>query len=268
MLSETSGGYNLEESYSDDDSAEECNEDAAIENLPLELPEELLYGGQGTLATANSFDSDVDDPQQQSTIVWPGRPHSPALDYRTAPSTIVIADATPHPTFVANATQLIAAATPSTTHASLIANSTPNTTCAGRVCITTCAGPVADANTTAKLIAPATSPKGAPAKKHLTIFEVATISFASGHFGHGELRHWRRRHLDNPTEMARARRRLAEEIMGKQSNAPVSIQGLATSQWRARQHPAAALLREYLTCGCPVLMGHDWALAELEAAVA
>ena len=37
--------------------------------------------------------------------------------------------------------------------------------------------------------------------------------------------------------------------------------------WHTNLHPAAASLREYAKSGCPVTVGQDWTLEELEAAV-
>jgi hypothetical protein len=72
----------------------------------------------------------------------------------------------------------------------------------------------------------------------------------------------------NPADVAAARIRLAEEIMGEAATQPVDIRGLVFPRWRAMDHPAAPLLREYAKLGCPVDVGRDWTVSELEAAVA
>jgi len=71
----------------------------------------------------------------------------------------------------------------------------------------------------------------------------------------------------NTSEVAEARKRLAEEIMGDAANVPVEIRGLVFPRWRAQNHPAAPLLCDYAKRGCPVSVGRDWTLEELEAAV-
>lgn len=55
--------------------------------------------------------------------------------------------------------------------------------------------------------------------------------------------------------------------MGPAATQPVQLRGLVVPRWRARQHPAAPLLLEYARRGCPVDVGRDWTLEELEAAV-
>ena len=84
-----------------------------------------------------------------------------------------------------------------------------------------------------------------------------------------QYRHWTELQspADNPDEIAATRRRLAEEIMGAAATEPVSIRGLVVPRWRANLHPAAGLLRDYAREGCPVSVGRDWTLEELEAAV-
>ena len=73
--------------------------------------------------------------------------------------------------------------------------------------------------------------------------------------------------MENSAEVANARQRLAEEIMGAAATNPVSIRGLVVPRWRANLHPAAGLLREYVQQGCPVSVGRHWTLEELKAAV-
>ena len=82
-------------------------------------------------------------------------------------------------------------------------------------------------------------------------------------------RHWTEIAVgqQNPTEVARARRRLAEEIMGKEGTKRLQVRGLVFPRWRAAEHPAAALLKQYATNGCPVDVGRAWTLEELDAAV-
>ncbi len=38
-------------------------------------------------------------------------------------------------------------------------------------------------------------------------------------------------------------------------------------QWCANSHPVVALLRKYAAEGCPVNVGKDWTLDQLEAAI-
>ena len=64
------------------------------------------------------------------------------------------------------------------------------------------------------------------------------------------LQHWTRiEPATNPEEVATARVKLATEIMSAAATQPININGLAAPWWRARQHPAAALLREYASTG-------------------
>ena len=55
--------------------------------------------------------------------------------------------------------------------------------------------------------------------------------------------------------------------MGAAATEPVSIWGIVVPQWHANLHPAAGLLKEYAQRGCPVSIGRNWMLDELEAAV-
>jgi hypothetical protein len=68
--------------------------------------------------------------------------------------------------------------------------------------------------------------------------------------------------------VATAQVKLAKEIMSAAATQTININGLAAPRWRAKQHPAATLLREYASTGCPVSLGRDWTLNKLEAAVA
>ena len=61
----------------------------------------------------------------------------------------------------------------------------------------------------------------------------------------------------NPDEVAEARSRLAKEIRGAAATQPVKIRGLVCPRWRARMHPAAPLLLQYASNGCPVSVGRD-----------
>ena len=72
-------------------------------------------------------------------------------------------------------------------------------------------------------------------------------------------RHWIRLAGDraNPDEVAEARQRLAEEIMGQAATRPVQIRGLVVPRWRAARHPAAPMLRQCAQRGCPVLVGRN-----------
>jgi hypothetical protein len=47
----------------------------------------------------------------------------------------------------------------------------------------------------------------------------------------------------------------------------VGFRGQMAPRHLAKAHPAAPLLREYATKGCPVDCGRDWTLAELESAI-
>jgi len=58
---------------------------------------------------------------------------------------------------------------------------------------------------------------------------------------------------------------LAEERVSVTANGPISIRDLACPRWQARQHPAAPLLGKYARIRCPVSMGRDWTLVELDA---
>ena len=82
-------------------------------------------------------------------------------------------------------------------------------------------------------------------------------------------RHWTRMPVkaSNPADVADARRRLAIEIMGPAATQPVKIRGLVCPRWRTNQHPSAPLLRQYASTGCPVDVGRDWTLEELNATV-
>merc|ERR1712086_1182832 len=70
-------------------------------------------------------------------------------------------------------------------------------------------------------------------------------------------KHWRRLQpgRDNPREVAAARLRLAEEIMGEDATRKLKVRGLVFPRWRAARHPAAPMLKEYATRGCPVQTG-------------
>jgi hypothetical protein len=82
-------------------------------------------------------------------------------------------------------------------------------------------------------------------------------------------RHW----LEVPAnslkykEEVEKRRALAEELMGEAAQRPVKIRGLMCPRLRALEHPAASLLKEYASQGCPVDVGRNWTLEELETAV-
>ena len=81
-------------------------------------------------------------------------------------------------------------------------------------------------------------------------------------------RHWQQRESGAPDpEVAAARRRLAEEIIGPAATQPMRIRGLVVPRWRAREHPAAAMLLRYAQQGCPVDVGRDWTPEEMEAAI-
>ena len=73
-------------------------------------------------------------------------------------------------------------------------------------------------------------------------------------------------HLTEGEEVAK-RKALAMELMGEEANKPVKIRGLMAPRMRALDHPAAPLLKEYASQGCPVDVGRDWTLEELEAAI-
>ena len=82
-------------------------------------------------------------------------------------------------------------------------------------------------------------------------------------------RHWLQVPLNNlnNNEELRKRKVLAEELMGEEASRPVKIRGLMVPRMRALDHPAAPLLKQYASQGCPVDVGRDWTLEELEAAV-
>ena len=62
------------------------------------------------------------------------------------------------------------------------------------------------------------------------------------------------------------RKALSRELMGEEANTPMRIRGLMCQRMRALDHPAAPLLKEYASQGCPSDVGRDWTLEELEAA--
>ena len=67
--------------------------------------------------------------------------------------------------------------------------------------------------------------------------------------------------------MVAKRKALAEELMGGDAKKPLRIRGLMCPRMRALDHPAAPLLKEYASQGCPVDVGRNWTAEELEAAV-
>ena len=69
-----------------------------------------------------------------------------------------------------------------------------------------------------------------------------------------EPRHWLEvtvNNLNSDNEVAK-RKSLAEELTGKEAHTPVRIRGLMCPRLRALEHPAAPLLKEYASQGCPV----------------
>ncbi len=64
-----------------------------------------------------------------------------------------------------------------------------------------------------------------------------------------------------------AKRRLKDRIASPQANQPVEMRGLVYPRHRACNHPVNPLLREYASKGCPVEVGRNWTMVELEAAV-
>ena len=73
--------------------------------------------------------------------------------------------------------------------------------------------------------------------------------------------------IENPAEIASSCRWLTQEIMGPATTKPVSIWGLVVPQWCENLYSAVALLCEYVKCRCPVTVGRDWMLEELDATV-
>ena len=73
-------------------------------------------------------------------------------------------------------------------------------------------------------------------------------------------RHWTcmAAEAENPKDVATSRRRLAEEIMGKDAVEKVEIQGLVFPRWRENSHTEEGLLREYSSKFCLVSVGCDW----------
>ena len=86
--------------------------------------------------------------------------------------------------------------------------------------------------------------------------------------GHGT-KHWRRvvPERDNPREVAAARMKLAEEIMGNKVSKKLELRGLVFPRWPAARHLSTSMLREYATRGCPVQTGEDWTAEQLQVAV-
>jgi hypothetical protein len=84
-----------------------------------------------------------------------------------------------------------------------------------------------------------------------------------------EPRHWMKLQPSKASECEKeiAKVRLAEELDGEEAKKPITIKGLMSPRMRAQEHPAAPLLKEYASQGCPVDVGRDWTLEELEAAV-
>jgi len=82
-------------------------------------------------------------------------------------------------------------------------------------------------------------------------------------------RHWLQvpvNNLDDDEEVTK-RKALAEEMLGNEARRPVRIRGLMVPRMRALDHPAAPLLKQYASQGCPADVGRDWTLEKLEAAV-
>ena len=79
--------------------------------------------------------------------------------------------------------------------------------------------------------------------------------------------HWTSHHVSD-RDVAAHRRRLADEIAGAATAAPPELRGLMMPRQRALEHPAAPLLLEYARRGCPVDVGRDWTVEEMDAAVA
>ncbi len=67
--------------------------------------------------------------------------------------------------------------------------------------------------------------------------------------------------------MGQPQENLKDEIASPRANQPVEMRGLVYPRHRACNHPAAPILKEYASRGCPVEVGRNWTMAELEAAV-
>merc|ERR1711966_233559 len=82
-------------------------------------------------------------------------------------------------------------------------------------------------------------------------------------------RHWLKVPANNPMceEEVSKRRALATKLMGEAAHKPVKIRGLMCPRLRALEHPAASLLKEYASQGCPVDVGRNWTAKELKSAV-
>ena len=64
-------------------------------------------------------------------------------------------------------------------------------------------------------------------------------------------------HLEENKVVAK-RKALARELMGEEANKHLRIRGLMCPWMRALDHPAALLLKEYASQGCPVDVGRNW----------
>ena len=224
----------VSEPLSDNESDLEDDEDFAAENLPRDPPAKLLYGGEGeTPLCALTAGGDVAAPKGGK--IRPGRSTDDVPEVNPKRQCLY-AKTLPE---VNSEGQWPASANVDVPEV----NSDRQCLCALNNCVHR-----------------ATSVH--PAKD--------TRANAQGDATKQEPRHWTRLG-GKPTsddDIVAARRRLAEEIMGEAATQPMKIRGLMAPRWRANAHPAAPMLREYARRGCPVDVGPDWTLEQLEAAVA
>ena len=73
--------------------------------------------------------------------------------------------------------------------------------------------------------------------------------------------------MENLAEVAAPHHCLAEEMMGSAASEPVSIRRLVVPRWHVNMYLAAGLLHEYVKHDCPVAVGRDRTIEELEAGV-
>ena len=280
----------LTEVLSDDDSDDD-DEDFAAENLPRDPPIELLYGGRGT----STFEERAgrDERPGRSTKTRGGRTceadppttSEGALPMASAPAAQSIAcvheppmacvPAEPEPPAACAPTDLPRACAPAAqpiacvhepSEACVPTEPELPTACAPEDLPTAC---VPAAPPTA--CAPAEPPTACVPEDPTKATGDALRAHARRDANEGDHApsHWTRINAagERDDNVVNARRRLAEEIMGEAATKPMSIRGLVAPRWRAQQHPAAALLREYARRGCPVDVGPEWTLEQLEAAV-
>ena len=118
-------------------------------------------------------------------------------------------------------------------------------------------------------VAAGTKPNADPDKRRAKPNAIALQDPKRAHQRIENPRHWLEvpaNHLEEDEVVAK-RKALAEELMGEDAKTPLRIRGLMCPWMRALDHPAAPLLKEYASQGCPVDVGKNWTAEELEVAV-